>query len=265
MKVIVKPHNISIESKEDFNKEEYNVQVCDFNFSEEFTEDLVKVALFTDTSGNTYKEEIERNICKVPAEVLKEIGRVILGVYAYKVEDNELKIRYSPDPDAFVVLEGSYIKDTENSEPITPSEIEQYEQILHNYIQEVNTILSATEEELEDVRTLKKDTEEIKDKTEKLYNQVKEDYDNEIFIPNIQIGNVDTLEPGSAATVSKNGSKAEPIFNFGIPEGEKGDCFYAIPFIDVETGVMMLDVTDDTDYITFDVTEEGYLEVIIGE
>ena len=41
--------------------------------------------------------------------------------------------------------------------------------------------------------------------------------------PNIQVGTVTTLEPGEKATVTKRGTKEEPIFDFGIPRGEKGE------------------------------------------
>ena len=40
--------------------------------------------------------------------------------------------------------------------------------------------------------------------------------------PNITIGTVTTLEAGQQATVTKTGTKEEPIFNFGIPKGQKG-------------------------------------------
>ena len=265
MKVIVKPHNLSIDNADDFNKGEYNIQSCEFEFSEEYTDDFVKVALFTNENNKTYKQEIERNFCDVPPEILKNIGRVILGIYAYKAENGKVVKRYSPDPDRFVVLNGSYIEDTENSKPITPSEMEQYEQILHNYIQEINNTLKSAEEELEKTIQVKEDTEQVKKDTEDLYDKVKKDYDNKKFIPNIKVGTVETLDPDKEAIVDINGSKEEPIIDFGIPKGPKGNCFYAVPYIDVETGIMMLDVTDDTDYITFDVTDNGYLEAIIGE
>ena len=41
--------------------------------------------------------------------------------------------------------------------------------------------------------------------------------------PNISIGSVTTLEPGAKATVTRRGSDATPIFDFGIPRGEKGE------------------------------------------
>lgn len=41
--------------------------------------------------------------------------------------------------------------------------------------------------------------------------------------PNVQVGETSTLEPNSNATVSQTGDILNPIFNFGIPKGEKGD------------------------------------------
>lgn len=42
-------------------------------------------------------------------------------------------------------------------------------------------------------------------------------------IPNIQIGEVTTLEPGQQATASITGTAEEPKLNIGIPKGEKGE------------------------------------------
>lgn len=41
--------------------------------------------------------------------------------------------------------------------------------------------------------------------------------------PNIQIGTVQTLEPGQQATASMSGTPENPLLNLGIPKGEKGD------------------------------------------
>ena len=40
--------------------------------------------------------------------------------------------------------------------------------------------------------------------------------------PNITIGNVETLSPGSQATVTRRGTTEAPIFDFGIPQGQPG-------------------------------------------
>jgi hypothetical protein len=39
----------------------------------------------------------------------------------------------------------------------------------------------------------------------------------------IQVGTVNTLLPGATATVSNSGSTSAAVFNFGIPQGPKGD------------------------------------------
>lgn len=49
--------------------------------------------------------------------------------------------------------------------------------------------------------------------------------------PNIQIGTVQTLDPGQQATASMTGTPENPLLNLGIPKGEKGD-----PGEDAESG-----------------------------
>ena len=41
--------------------------------------------------------------------------------------------------------------------------------------------------------------------------------------PNITIGTVTTLEPNQQASVTRRGTDTNPIFDFGIPKGEKGE------------------------------------------
>lgn len=40
--------------------------------------------------------------------------------------------------------------------------------------------------------------------------------------PDIQIGEVETLEPGSSVVITITGTPEQPIFNIGIPRGEDG-------------------------------------------
>lgn len=130
MIVRVKPHKIEIE-KEIINEREINITKCTFEFSEEITEDYVKEAYFT-LGKNTYKQIIINNECDIPSEVLVHKGTIEIGVVAFLVEDEiEIK-RYNPSPAYFDTLVGSLKDNAENSEPITPSEMEQYEQALNN-------------------------------------------------------------------------------------------------------------------------------------
>lgn len=46
---------------------------------------------------------------------------------------------------------------------------------------------------------------------------------NDGVTPNIQVGTVTTLDPTQQATVTRTGTNENPIFNFGIPKGEKGE------------------------------------------
>ena len=41
--------------------------------------------------------------------------------------------------------------------------------------------------------------------------------------PNLSVGTVETLEPTQDAYVTRRGTDANPIFDFGIPKGDKGD------------------------------------------
>lgn len=58
--------------------------------------------------------------------------------------------------------------------------------------------------------------------------------------PNIQIGTVQTLEPGQQATASMTGTPENPLLNLGIPKGEQG------PTGSTETTVQQMQNTDTT-------------------
>lgn len=138
MIIRVKPHKIEIE-KELVNEREINITNCKFEFSEEITNEYVKEAYFT-LGNSTYKQIIINDECSIPSEVLAKKGTVELGVVAFLVE-NETEIkRYNPSPAYFDTLVGSLKDNAENSEPITPSEIEQYEQELNNALAPLENI-----------------------------------------------------------------------------------------------------------------------------
>lgn len=59
MNIKVNPHYIEIK-KQPINEKEINITKCQFEFSEEITEDYVKEAYFT-LNGNTYKQIIVNN------------------------------------------------------------------------------------------------------------------------------------------------------------------------------------------------------------
>ena len=152
MKIIVSKNDIKIE-KEIVNEREINITKCEFEFAEEITNDYVKEAYFT-LNDETYKQIIFNNECDIPSEVLEKKGTVQIGVVAYLVENEEEIKRYNPSPAYFDTWIGSLKDNAENSEPITPSEMEQFEQELHNGLSEVNDKLDEMDEALTEVDNL---------------------------------------------------------------------------------------------------------------
>lgn len=136
MNIQVNPHSIKIIKKSSVNEKEININKCYFTFADEITDDYVKEAYFT-LGDNTYKMIIENNQCDIPGEVLTQKGRVEIGVVAFLVEDEETIKRYNPKPIYINTIRGS-LKDAENSQPITPSEMEQFEQALQEALSHID-------------------------------------------------------------------------------------------------------------------------------
>lgn len=147
---------------ESLNKGEYNVRECNFTFSEEY-EGLVCKALFTVTKTKlTYEQSIVNGKCNIPYETTVNRGKVIVGVIGYEVEDEELVKRYSPEPDEFFVLDGSYIEDIENQSTPTPTEIEQLEQRVSQVEIDASQVETNTQN-ISDLQTNKADKSELDD------------------------------------------------------------------------------------------------------
>ena len=140
MKITVDKDNVKIEEFDIVHEGEHRVNKCSFSFSEEYTEELVKKAIFT-SQNSSIEVAIINNECDIPTEILKARNIVLLGVYAYKVVDDKLDFRYSASPDAFKVNSGSYIEGASESEEITPSQFEQYMQALNDGLNKVEESL----------------------------------------------------------------------------------------------------------------------------
>ena len=140
MKITVNKDNVKIEEFDIVHEGEHRVNKCSFSFSEEYTEELVKKAIFT-SQNCSVEVAIINNECNIPTEILKARNIVLLGVYAYKVVDDKLDLRYSPCPDAFKVNSGSYIEDASESEEITATQFEQYMQALNDGLNKVEESL----------------------------------------------------------------------------------------------------------------------------
>lgn len=147
MKLIVNPHKIQLIQEEAVNEKEININKCEFEFNEEITNDFVKEAYFT-LGNDTYKKVIVNNECTIPQEVLVKEGTIELGVVAYLVENNEEIKRYNPTPVYFKTDLGS-LKEAQNSEEITPSEMEQYEQALQSGLVELDNALDDLQDKVD--------------------------------------------------------------------------------------------------------------------
>lgn len=117
------------------NKGEYHVNVLEFLFSEEYTNEMVKKAIFV-SKDESIEQVIIDNKCHIPNEMLN-IKNFELRVYAYEIENGELVLRYSPTYAVVYLREGSYKSDTSSEETITPTQFEQFEQALNNGLNEL--------------------------------------------------------------------------------------------------------------------------------
>ena len=138
MKIIVNQHKCKIDTKSIVNENEVNVTEIEFEFID-IPSNYVKEAYFTLDHNNTYKVIILNNKCNIPNEVLTTNGRIRVGVVAYLVENEQIIVRYNPSPVYFDSIIGS-LKEADNTEPITPSEMEQFEQELNDGLLEVQNV-----------------------------------------------------------------------------------------------------------------------------
>mgnify|MGYP001625109059 CR=1 FL=1 len=165
MKIKVDVNNVTITEKSDIHKGEYNVNKCIFEFSSEYTKDLIYRAVFSCINGSYY-QLILNNECDIPDEVLKEKDvNIEIGIYAYILnDDNELELRYSPRPTYFRVENGSY-KDADKAEVSSPTDYEKF-------LNEFNRNANEKTEQFNDNATqkLKEYNENADKKTEEINN-----------------------------------------------------------------------------------------------
>lgn len=135
--VNVTKNKVTIETGYIVNRGEYKVNPCNFTFTEEYN-GLIKKAIFDDGT-NKIEQAILNNTCNIPNEVLQSKS-FKLRVFAYEVQDETLLLRYSPTYATIATREGSYIESTGQGEVITPTQFEQYEQALHDGLEEVANV-----------------------------------------------------------------------------------------------------------------------------
>ena len=239
MNIKVLPHTLTIETSL-VNEGEYNITPCHFEFSNEY-EGLTKEAIFS-TCDNTVKTAILNDECIIPSEVLTEPGNVLLGVFAYATEDDELVLRYSPTPQYFNVKRGSY-KEGNDPELPSPTEWEHVLELINQAITETNNLNIAVEK-TEHTTTI---TLTKKDGTTQT----------------VQIDDGKSLEfnwSGTSLGIRQEGQSEYQYVNLQGPKGEPG----AIKFEIVET-LPTENIKEDTIYlvpITPDTQGNNYAEYI---
>lgn len=138
MNIQVTPHTIAIIINDNINAGEYNITPCEFTFTEEY-ENLTKEAIFSSCDGSVIKVSILNNQCTIPFEVLQQEGNVLLGVYAYETDNDELVLRYSPTPQYFNVKKGSFQVGNDPDLP-SPTEWERVLEQINQAIEETNNL-----------------------------------------------------------------------------------------------------------------------------
>ena len=81
----------------------------------------------------------------------------------------------------------------------------------------------------------------------------------------IDVGAVETGEPGTDASVTNSGTTSAAIFNFVIPrgdKGEKGNILWPLFDVDGDRGMLEVSYDDDYDGPDYSVNDSGHLEVI---
>ena len=173
MKIKVDVNNVTIIEKSDIHKGEYNVNKCIFEFSSEYTKDLIYRAVFSCINGSYY-QLILNNECNIPEEILKEKDvNIELGVYAYILnDDNELELRYSPKPTYFRVENGSY-KDADKTEVPSPTDYEKFlNEFNRNATQKTNEYNKNADKRIEEINNKVSDIEKIEDNIEEIEKNV---------------------------------------------------------------------------------------------
>lgn len=165
MDINVSVNKICIANPDILNSGEAYIHKLKFNFSEEYTPDLVYRACFTCLSG-TFVSPILNNECEIPPEALEADGTIELGVYAYILQDETLEKRFSPEHLFLTINAGSYREGLESEAP-TPTEQEQWLNAFNeNYLEKVAAAEDAIEQAKDEA------IEEIEDASEGLVGRV---------------------------------------------------------------------------------------------
>lgn len=136
MKITVTPKTVFVTQQSVINQGEFCVNECEFLLPECF-DGLSVTAVF-----NNIPVPVTEGRCMVPA--LKK-GNAVVGVYAYKTENDNTVLMYSPKPAMFYVGEGSFGDEFATQQEPEISRFEEY----------CNMLKVLFEAAVGDIRTLK--------------------------------------------------------------------------------------------------------------
>lgn len=138
MKIGVTKQQVSILVPERINGSEKGVNTCEFVLPDEF-EGLTVTAVF-----NGVPVPLEGDsTCVIPP---LEKGDCTLGVYAYREDDGEVELMYSPSPAAFFVERGSFDRSNGSEIGVDISLYEQYCLLIREHADSVADELSQAEQ-----------------------------------------------------------------------------------------------------------------------
>ncbi|MDO4282331.1 MAG: hypothetical protein Q4D02_01730 [Clostridia bacterium] len=157
----------------------FNYIKCHFSFTKEWNE-YDKIAIFT-ANDKTYKKALVDNECIIPQEIAEEVGKIYIGVYGNKIENDVLESRCTSNLEYFRISRGAYEKDALESEAL--ADISSYEL----YINKMNEILEETKQALDDTIQIKTDIQglvtsviqQIKDNVKAIENKAVDNIDKE--------------------------------------------------------------------------------------
>ena len=229
------------------NKGEYRVNKCYFEFSDDYTNDLIKKAIFE--HGDTKIEMvIANNECDIPYEVLN-FDTFELRVYAYQVdiENEELVLRYSPTYTNAYLRAGSYDADATHGEEITPSQFEQYEQALNDGLVEVNGKLDDVDTAIDETNNLNINVSKLNKITTVALTK------KDSTVQTVQILDGEQGETGEQGVKGEKGDKGDkgdtgPAGPQG-PKGDKGDTGTALIDFRIVQVLPTEDISESTIYL----------------
>ncbi len=157
MKVNVTEKQVFITEEGQVNQGEYAVNQCEFILPECF-EGLSVTAVFNDIHVPLVDSK-----CYIPS---LEKGNCSLGVYAYRQNENEPEIIYSPKPDKFPVSEGSFRNNFKDEDVPDLSQLDLFCEQLREYWKKIidsNTLSEYSEDATENQYYSAKAVNEILD------------------------------------------------------------------------------------------------------